>query len=121
MNYPIKVNILGKEYTIEKHTYQDDHELEELGGFCRYIVPEIVIGDLRTHPSIGNSEKSEVLEAMEKETIRHEIIHAFLNESGIGQNAFVSDIPWTQNEEMIDWFALQMPKIFKVCEEIGCI
>ena len=53
-----------------------------------------------------------------KETLRHEIIHAFLNESGLRYDAKESFGPWTQNEEMIDWFAIQSPKIFKVYEEL---
>lgn len=122
MEFPIKVNVLGTEYTIEKHRYQDDAELKGLGGYCRFLVPQIVIGDLATHPDLGGNENIEVLKEMEKETIRHELLHAFLNESGIADSSFASDcIPWAKNEEMIDWFAIQSPKIMKAYKEIGCI
>ena len=49
--------------------------------------------------------------------IRHEIIHAFLFESGLGFN--VENRPLGQSETMVDWFALQYPKIKKVFEELG--
>lgn len=123
MEYPIKVNVLGTEYTIEKHSYDDDSELEGLGGYCKCLFPIIVIGDYRTHPDIEiSSEDKDTIEEREKRTIRHELLHAFLNESGLIGNTFASSsIPWSQNEEMIDWMAIQFPKIHKVYEEIGCL
>lgn len=47
---------------------------------------------------------------------RHEIIHAFLEESGLADNS-----EWARNEEMIDWFAIQLPKIANVCEKLKII
>lgn len=46
-----------------------------------------------------------------KKTIRHEIIHAFLNESGLTDCALQPRGSWARNEEMVDWFAIQGPKI----------
>lgn len=121
MKFPIKVNVLGSEYTILKRAYQDDEGLEGLGGYCRYLVREIVIADFKTIPSISSDDKR-VLDALEKETIRHELIHAFLNESGLGQSTLVEEnMPWSQNEEMVDWIAIQFPKIMKAYKEVGCI
>lgn len=120
MEYPMKVYILGTEYTIEKRT-QEDKELAGLGGYCKNITPLIVIGDLSTYEGF-DSDDSITIENIEKNTLRHEIIHAFLNESGLGDNAFATySIPWSKNEEMVDWFAIQSPKIFKVYEEVGCL
>ena len=28
---------------------------------------------------------------------------------------------WAKNEEMVDWFALQLPKIIKVYKELKCL
>lgn len=118
MNYPAKVSILGKEYTIEKHTYEEDSELQGLGGYCEYMRPLIVIGDLSTNPDLKDSQE-ETIKEIEKCTLRHEIIHAFLNESGIGQSSLECDFSWSQNEEMVDWFAIQSPKIFEVYSKLG--
>lgn len=51
----------------------------------------------------------------------HEILHAFFNESGLIDNANVFNKSWPKNEEMVDWFAIQSPKIFKVYEELGIL
>ena len=50
-----------------------------------------------------------------RSTILHEVIHGFLFESGLGE---VSINDWAENEEMVDWFALQFEKIGKVVDTI---
>lgn len=59
------------------------------------------------------------LVAYQKKVIRHEIIHAFLYESGLWQNAYSSKC-WAQNEEMVDWMAIQFPKIQSAYKEADC-
>lgn len=49
--------------------------------------------------------------------LRHEIIHAFLFESGLGWN--FEHHMWGHDETMIDWFAIQYPKIKKVYAQLG--
>lgn len=63
----------------------------------------------------------EVRKSMEACTLRHEVIHAFLNESGLQWNSFAPENAWAKNEEMVDWIAIQAPKIFKVYQELGCV
>ena len=46
---------------------------------------------------------------------RHELIHAFLYESGLDACS------WANNEEMVDWIAIQFPKLFKAFQEVGCL
>lgn len=55
----------------------------------------------------------------ENKVLRHEIIHAFLYESGVWNNSD-SNGSWAVNEEMTDWIAIQFPKIAKVFKELGC-
>ena len=50
-----------------------------------------------------------------RKVLRHEIIHAFLNESGLRENS-----EWAYNEEMIDWLAIMIPKINKCFEDSNC-
>ena len=57
-------------------------------------------------------EKLMILKQPKKEILRHELIHAFLVESGLNRNC-----GW-HNEEMVDWLAIQFNKIkdiFKTC------
>ena len=51
--------------------------------------------------------------------LRHEIIHAYLEESGLASSSNMSSA-WAQNEEMVDWLAIQSPKIFVTFQEVGC-
>lgn len=68
---------------------------------------------------VGMGEKAQ--EAYRKKTLRHEIMHAFLNESGLSDDSNRFDGAWAKNEEMVDWFAIQSPKIFKVFVELGIL
>jgi hypothetical protein len=52
-----------------------------------------------------------------KRTLRHEIIHAFLCESGLAANSVVFSDGWACNEEMVDWFAMQGEKIHDAWEK----
>ena len=50
--------------------------------------------------------------------LRHEIVHAFLDESGLMENAKFDDEHF---EQMVDWIAIQFPKMQKAFEEVGCL
>ena len=52
--------------------------------------------------------------------LRHEIIHAFLFESGLECNS-LKTYNWAENEEMVDWFAIQSPKIFILYKELNIL
>lgn len=44
-----------------------------------------------------------------------------MNESGLSDSSNQYGGAWAKNEEMVDWFAIQSPKIFKVYSELGII
>lgn len=115
------IKILGTLYTLKKVSHGQDEIMERLqyGGYCDGNSKEIVLLDLKTLPDWAN-ESREYIERKEKETLRHEIIHAFLNESGLGWNSSPVERAWAKNEEMVDWIAIQFPKILKVYKELGC-
>lgn len=118
----LKINVLGTDYTIKRvNNGQDDYmDKMHFGGYCDGSKKEIVILNLKTVPDWENESK-EVISYREKETIRHELIHAFLNESGLEWNSFTPDKAWAKNEEMVDWFAIQMPKLLKAFKAANCI
>lgn len=114
-----KVSILGTSYSIyEGVSYQKDCELKGRFGYCSYMERKIVVGDLLTCDNWKN-EREEVRKEHERLTLRHEVIHAFLNESGLTSSSNSVDC-WARNEEMIDWIAIQYPKIKKVFQQLGC-
>lgn len=111
-----KINVLGTEYKIIKATEEEDKKLKTASGYCDHTTKEIVIEDIdkmeKDEHTVGN------LKVHEDRVLRHEIIHAFLFESGLGHDTSCS---WATNEEMIDYFARQMPKMLKVFQDIDII
>lgn len=114
-----KVGILGIEYDI----YFVDEFPEYLkevgegaGGLCNRHDRNIFI------KRCNDKDMTEYgRERCEKDTLRHEIIHAYLSESGLSANASHCYTSWAENEEMVDWFAIQCPKIFETFQEVGCL
>lgn len=116
------VNILGKEYKIEIHKISEDETLKKnnWAGYCSEDIPLIVLADLDEKEYIlfeNNQEKDNYA----KELLRHEIVHGFLNESGLKSNSSKFTGPWARNEEMVDWMAIQFPKLVKAFEEVGAL
>lgn len=108
----MKIDILGTKYTLRRVDRGQDCYLDDnsLAGYCDDAKKEILILNLDSVPE-WKSESTEAIMQHEKGTIRHEIIHAFLSESGLQWNSFAPEKAWAKNEEMVDWFALQMPKL----------
>ena len=117
-----KINILGTEYQIETHKVSEDSYLEDnkLSGYCGEEEKLIVVADMSEEKYFTGMDKK-AQEAYRKKTLRHEIMHAFLNESGLSDSSNQYGGAWAKNEEMVDWFAIQSPKIFKVYSELGII
>ena len=117
-----KINILGTEYRIETHKVSEDSYLEEnkLAGYCGEEEKLIVVADMSEEKYFtGMDEKAQ--ETYRKRVLRHEIVHAFLNESGLSDSSNQYGGAWAKNEEMVDWFAIQSLKIFKVYSELGLL
>ena len=107
-----KVNILGTDYNWIETTKHPI--LENTDGACGTYDKTIVIEvDLfpNSVPINGNIEG----ERQEKSRCikRHEIIHAYFNESGV--RAYGND------ERLVDWLTVMLPKIFETFKEMDCI
>jgi len=111
----IAVNVLGTRYTIAFKSEKEEERLEENWGFCDFYAKEIYIRDDIEEEAKDNCRN---LEEFKKKVIRHEIIHAFLYESGLRENTHRTDA-WAEDEEMVDWIAIQMPKLTKIFNELG--
>ena len=116
------VNVLGTEYRIETHKVSEDEYLKEnrLAGYCGEEDKLIVVADMSEKEYFtGMDEQGQ--KNYWKKTLRHEITHAFLNESGLSDSASIPACAWAKHEEMVDWFAIQSPKIFKVFQELDIL
>ncbi len=116
-----KINVLGTEYRIVFKNDDDiaedmNAEVGQYGGYCNEAKKLIAIALL--DKCKGETEESK--EYLTKWNPRHEITHAFLNESGLSSNSNDTGC-WAKNEEMVDWFAIQSPKIFKVFAEMDIL
>lgn len=113
-----KVNILGTEYIIYRNVEEEkEPRLKGNYGFCDYCTKEIYLSKealTETEDSMKN------LKEYENKVLRHEIVHAFLYESGLRENSD-RQIAWAENEEMVDWIAIQFPKIEKVFKELNIL
>lgn len=110
------IEVLGSIYIIELRDLKDDEKLKEAAGYCSFNSHELVI---RQDQEYFKNKTEEWITNDICCTIRHEVIHAFMHESGLDQCAFGYTGPWARNEEMIDWFAIQSPKIYKVFNELN--
>lgn len=105
------INILGTDIKVVFREEKQDVKLEQLGGYFDSTENLIVVKiPEKDEMSCGN------LENHQKKVLRHEIIHAFLHESGLDWSASPTEC-WATNEEMVDWLAIQAPKIFKIFRE----
>lgn len=116
------VNILGTKYTITVKKYDEDEAFERrsIDGYCDGLTKQIVVCDMSTYKG-WEHEGPETVTAAQKQTLRHEIVHVFFDESGLADSSFSVDMAWAKNEEMVDWIAWQGPKIYKAWGEAGVL
>ena len=112
------INILGTEYAIIFEDSANNPALGDICGYCSFNEHVIII---RQDVEYFKDKSDEWITNDIKCTLRHELIHAFFFESGLGQVSAVYNGAWAQNEEMVDWLALQSPKIFKVFVELDLV
>ena len=110
-----KVNILGSEWNVKFGSEEEYPSLAKMDGYADSSIREIVVDDMEA--SKGQIESKADLKSYQKQVVRHEIIHAFLLESGLDSNSNSAE-SWATGEEMVDWLAIQSPKIFKVFNEL---
>lgn len=112
------VQILGSTWTIVEGTVEEFPALEEADGYTDSSARLVVLDDLA---SAKNDKfcKSNLVEHKNR-VLRHEIIHAFLDECGLNDNSNAV-AAWATNEEMVEWFATQLPKIIAVCAELDIL
>ena len=112
-----EIEVLGTLYKIIFINDNEEQRLKENWGFTDFHTKEIFI-----HDDIEEETKDSCKNLIDfkNKVIRHEIIHAFLYESGLRENSN-KIYAWAENEEMVDWFAIQSPKLYKVYKELDIL
>lgn len=103
------VTILGTTWTVRSASEQEEPRLIGISGFTDWTTKTICVEKNET----GNLGK---LEDFMQKVIRHEVVHAFMFESGLGDSFEHKD--YGQEETIVDWFAFQMEKIINVVKDI---
>lgn len=103
-----EVNILGTEYVIKVDKTLRNTNFD---GLCNGYSKMITIR--RTKDMLSENDSKEIKNIRKSEVLRHEIIHAFFNESGLEE--------YSDNEQLVDWIAKQSPKILKAFQQAECI
>lgn len=107
------VHILGSVWTIKERSESEDERLKDCDGYCDWTTREIVV-EREITGNLGDMEK------YIRKVTRHEIVHAFLAESGLNECA--GEVQnWATNETMVDWIARQGPKIYAAWKEAGVL
>lgn len=104
-----KINILGTEYELAIN--DNECVARNADGLCNFYDKKILFrsADNMLEPDCS----SETKEIRQQEVKRHEIIHAFFEESGLADYA--------NNEQLVEWIAIQFPKMLEVFKETNSI
>lgn len=118
----MEVSVLGTTYTIRRVENGEDSYMDKNGfaGYCDAVTKEIVILNLRSLESYKGDPENRIA-SQEKETLRHELVHAFFNESGLQESSLRYEGGWAHNEEMVDWIARQEPKLHAAFQAVDAI
>lgn len=107
------VNVLGVPYTITEGNTMDFPALKDCDGYCDTSTKEIVVSDMTENA--GSPDAKGDLAHYQRKVIRHELTHALLFESGLSVNS------WAENEEIVDWIAIQFPKLLALFTGAECL
>jgi hypothetical protein len=109
--WSLKINILGTDYEIIRDSSGTNPKLRNANGYCETYSKKLVVED-----KLEGEQILENIEVFKDKVLRHEIVHAFLYESGLCTNS-----DWADNEEIVDWIAIQIPKLVKAMHEARVI
>ena len=108
----MKINILGTEYEIIMDVPQnEDTRLKTADAYCDFTTKQIKVSPMEPDENTFNN-----LDSWKQKVVRHELVHAFMYESGLDNNS-----EWGRDETLIDWIAIQLPKLMKAAVEAGAI
>lgn len=110
----MKINILGAEYSVIECDPEEDPKLNNSDGYADTSVRKLVVDSMNAHRNDPESKCD--LDQYKRQVLRHEIVHAFLYESGLDAGC-----GWALNETIIDWIAIQIPKMAQLMKEGGLL
>lgn len=107
------IDVLGTKYSIIFRNIKDDKYLKDSDGYIDKTSKKIVICNMEDDNELDN------FKIHQCKVLRHEIIHAFFFESGLAEN--VENQHYGVSETMVDWIAIQFPKIYKIFKQLNIL
>lgn len=105
-----KIQILGVTYKVYEDVIEEDTPIiVDNDGVCDFTTNKIFIAPLDTTNKTWQN-----MDMYKRRVIRHEIIHALFHESGLDHES-----DYARNEELVDWIAIQFPKMLDVFNELN--
>lgn len=112
----LRVNVLGAEYRVFLDVpAEEDGALNEYAGYCDNTARMIALAAKDKESDFAQWEE------YRKRVLRHELVHAFLYESGLGADAVWHVAGQTHPEQTVDWMARQFPKMLEAFRAAGAL
>jgi len=106
----ITLNVLGTEYEYKESDEKQDNRMESSDGYCDPYAKHICVNnDWNENHSSSTRNIAEHISKVK----RHEIVHAFLHESGLRR--------YYEDELLVDWIAIQFPKMLAAFQKVDSI
>ncbi|MBQ6479569.1 MAG: hypothetical protein IJI45_00495 [Anaerolineaceae bacterium] len=104
------LNILGAKWSMKLLTAEEYPQLKRADGLTDRSSKTMYVRSDQENEEFPLDQHENYI----KEVKRHEIVHAFLYESGLGNDFKHPD--YGHDETQVDWIALQFPKMIKAFE-----
>ena len=104
------VSVLGEEWDVNIKAANDELRLTG-GGFCDDTVRELCVKAL-SQKELEEPDTVKNYAARQRHCAAHEIVHAFLFESGLSADS------WADNEEIVDWIGHNIKRMAKALEQV---
>lgn len=102
-----KVNVLGTEYEVLMGNETLDKKLKDKAGYMDWSAKRICLNEDNLKKGKDSLEN---VHLFANDVLRHEIVHAFIEESGLRD-------PY-QDETIVEWIAKMAPKILECANTI---
>ena len=110
------VSVLGTDYRIFLDVPEAEGPiLKECSGYCDKTSHRIAVCAKEPDANLDDDLQ------YRKRILRHELIHAFLFESGLGGDAAWHVEGQEHPEQTVDWIARQFPKMLKAFQIVGAL
>lgn len=104
------ISILGTPYSLRR--VSSDHRIgfDQILGLCDRMLKVIYVIDTNTIESYKNRDTDWKFKE-EQYNLHHEIVHAYFTECGLNSCTRNTVVPWSEDEEIVDWIAFMNRKI----------